>query len=125
MGSQTIGGCMSEALKSFLQAYLSWVEQDAPVENVWGFYRGYAMCNNIGRMLYIGHHMGEYAKLDCPIFARMVEVVYELKANLIMDGLNDKYPFGGSDIFINERLNFTHHLNTERLAWVRKQLEIV
>ena len=117
MGSQTIGGRMSECLLKFLKDYLAWVERGAPCQNQFRFYRGYALCDNITNTLWAGASNVYFGG------GSAADVKNELHAMFANEGLDSWYPFG-EDEFREGHYNHTHHENEDRLAWVRKQLEV-
>lgn len=95
-----------------LEEWYDWALGGAPEDNPYGFTRGTGLCFNI-----IYH-------------PRFPNYTYgqesALKLMLALDGLGGDYPFNNNDPDRYERDQFTrsHHLNKQRLEWVKKTIEV-
>lgn len=111
---------MSEYLKDFLQSYLDWVILGAPeteMDNQNNFNRAYGLCDNLNDYLWNVQETKE-----CLTRREIWELRDDFEELFIEDGLNSSYPFGEDDFHIESELR-THHMNPNRINWIRKQLE--
>lgn len=93
---------MSPELRQFLTEWLEWVESGAEDHRVFKRYKGLcatSFCYSGGKL------------------ARELKKLLPKTADL-------HYPFGGAVLYWDERCNNTMHLNEQRLAWVREQLNL-
>lgn len=90
-----------KTLKQFFQAYIDWVDADAPQHDT--FTRRYGLCTNLNR--WSGHDQ---------------ELRQELRDLLTQDFGTAHKSFG--EHYDEESRNSTMHLNEARINWVRKQL---
>lgn len=90
---------MSPLLRAFLSDWLAWAEAGAPDDDRlarhWGLC-GNAIKNGVRR------HLERLLETDFPD--------------------NASFPFGGSTVYHRDAYRREHHLNEERLAWVRAKL---
>lgn len=101
---------MSEHLKAFLSAYIEWVDAGAVEGDL--FERFCGLCSNFK------WHMRSQGVSE---FDSESEVA-SLKNLFKSEGLDEDYPFGGQDVYADEGLNDTAHLNEARIAWVRSKV---
>lgn len=102
-----------EILNEFYKHYLQWVDNGAPEHPI--FKRDVGLCGQLHRHVSVIYRDNNLLALD---------VGFLLKQDLIGDGLDTHYPFGGSSVFLEERFRRTMHLNEERIAWVRSNSRI-
>jgi hypothetical protein len=93
---------MSQRLKEFLAAYLSWVDSGAPDGQP--FIRRLGLCSNFQN------------------WANSYETDEEIHAAFVADGLDVLYPFGGPDTYFDEQDAGKLHMNQERINWVRSKV---
>lgn len=98
-----------EHLKTFLQAWLDWVESGAPDNEP--FSRGMGLCGNI-------RYSGFTAGLD-----HRDECHGELKQRLYLDSLDEYYPFNTNSSYDEDSENCRHYLNQARIQWVRETIK--
>ncbi|UGO52676.1 hypothetical protein OPT79_43 [Klebsiella phage vB_KpnD_Opt-79] len=99
---------MSEELKVFYKAYAAWL--DAGAVNKGAFWRDCGLCTCI--VSWTNDDEG-------------YELLNEMKSQFTAAGLSDRFPFNVSDEdYAREHLNSAMHLNEDRVAWVRKHVEI-
>lgn len=102
-----------KALHHFLSDYLTWVDAGAPEKNDYGFCRGSAICDNLWDWEHYPENM------------HIVDMTKALRSLFRRDGLCASYPFNPDSIalagsFDKEMEEGTHHLNKQRIEWVRK-----
>lgn len=100
---------MSERLRQFLSAYLTWADAGAPDTN--GLMRSQGLCGNLN--FYAAMHGWE----------EVWNLEFELEVMFKEDGLCLGYPFG-LKVYLEEAETLTHHENQERLNWVRRRLNV-
>jgi hypothetical protein len=98
---------VSENLKSFLSAYLEWVDAGAP--NTAPFKRRYGLCSNLDDW---SRHLDSEER---------TALGKELDTMFKTDGLDMCHPFGVDEYF-EARERETQHLNQARIAWVRSKV---
>lgn len=107
---------------TFLQHYLDWVEAGAPNDNPHGLDVDYALCDNLMYYFYKIPYTEKFITGNIEFDVR--QIVKELASMFARDGLNKTYPFGEEEFEIDDEMR-THHLNINRINWVRKQLGVV
>ncbi|MDI9686588.1 hypothetical protein [Burkholderia cenocepacia] len=95
---------MSKLMREFLSAYLEWVEAGAPQSDP--FERELGLCSNADRY---------------PGVVAIGELDHELGQLFARSGLNEVYPFGEARYWEDFAAE-AQHLNEQRLAWIREQL---
>jgi len=101
---------MSENLKAFLSEWLTWVEAGAMDNDV--FERFCGLCSSFK------WHMRSKGISECDCESE----VACLKDLFKSEGLDEEYPFGGQDVYMEEGLDETAHLNLARIDWVRSKV---
>lgn len=104
---------MSDDLKAFLAAWLTWAEGEA--QELTPFTRKYGLCSNV---CYYCEVMfpGDYLRAE--------RLEYALAKLLKITTGDTMYPFGKVQYATNVD-SLTQHKDPQRLAWVRAQLEAV
>lgn len=92
----------SYELKQFYLAYLAWVQDGAPEDNLHGFTRCFGLCTNL--TAYLSSNEG---------YIFQSEMEWQFQKN----GLYPSYPFGMTDYTLRTR-NHSLHECPKRLAWV-------
>lgn len=94
-----------------LEEWYDWARSGAPEDNPYGFTRGTGLCFNITyHPRFPNHTYGQASTL---------------KLMLAEDGLAGDYPFNNNSAANYEQEYFarSHHLNKQRLEWVKKTIE--
>lgn len=102
---------MSSLMKDFLTAWLDWAENSGRVDGP--FDPAYGLCTA--------------CKDYCESLGMFrLRLIYELESMFVKDGLDEVYPFNGGQgcSYDAEVYGDKIHKNPQRLAWVRKQLEL-
>lgn len=112
---------MNKHLKEFLQLYLDWAILGAPEteeENPHNLNRSFGLCCNLNGYIWMMTTVEQSGVTRDE--ACIIED--ELGALFTDDDLDEIYPFG-EDEFHNGCEHRTHHMNHNRINWIRKQLE--
>lgn len=102
---------MSDLLKSFLSAWLDWVEAGACEAQP--FQRGHGLCANFDSWL-------DESCTDHDVIDGEIADLLELFAS---EGLSEAYPFDSRDSYISAHERREQHLNEARIAWVRSKVK--
>lgn len=98
-------------IKEFCKAYVAWLDDGAPL-NHQVFYRDQGLCSAFVRWAHgEGHTPSSIAN------GRV-----QMEQMFARNG-HYSYPFGGFYMYHADRRNETMHLNTARVAWVRRHAE--
>lgn len=116
-----------KTLTDYLQAYADWVAAGAPQEKP--FYRQVGLCGNVldytlslKGIGYCDCEAEDEAYREAEAEAGVIE--QSLKLRLHMKYKNTAFPFNGDFAAYKVEASLDAcHLNPERLAWVRSQLE--
>lgn len=101
----------SDELTAFYQAYLAWLNADAPDTNAvgtnpYGFAQGSGLCANLR---YFCEHYGSHSNV----------FQVEMGMQFTEAGLNPRFPFNPNpDDFYREVYKSTCHINPKRVQWV-------
>lgn len=87
-------------LQQFYNDYDAWLDAGAPEGQPFSRIQG--LCRNLW----------DWSGYDNRLQA-------EMRVHLKKVGLNPAYPFGGDDVYDDESLNATMHLNPKRIQWVK------
>lgn len=98
---------MGKNLKTFLAAWLDWVDGGAPDSAPFERRRG--LCSSFEEW---------NAERDFDIY----EADQELCDAFTADGLDETYPFGGAEVFYDAVDNREQHLNEASIQWVRAKV---
>jgi hypothetical protein len=100
-------------LADFYKAYVAWLDTGAIVMTYLtgnkSFTREYGLCAN----LVIWTKNKGFDEPLCNALENALDM------QLILDGLDRLYPFGGKQLYEKEYATRTQHLNPKRVAWVR------
>lgn len=110
---------MEKLIKQYLTEYLAWAEADAPEHESLNPY--HPICNNARHWARADNRKTLLTTHDVGIDQE--QMVATLKEMFDSEGMDMWYPFGEAT-FYRECHAAAHHRNPERLAWVRKQLEV-
>lgn len=101
-------------LQRFLKDWLAWAEADAENESPLGvdYFRDVGLCTNA--VLFA-------EETDIYVRVELRSALAELRGTL-PEPFDPEYPFG-KDQYLDRMSSDTQHLDPNRLAWVRKQLE--
>lgn len=104
---------MSPQLYQFYVAYAAWLDADTPACGP--FTRDNGLCDNLGSYI---DKLDEWTEDWDDVPAEMIK-------SFMNEGLDRLYPFncGSSVEYADECNHHTVHLNPQRIAWVRKQIE--
>lgn len=108
----------TKTVDDFLVAWLDWVEGGAQVRNDFHFNCNGALCCNLFR----------YDDVITPnqsikIVAYTRALQEELASRFARDGLETLFPFGDLSDYHIDGMMGTHHRNTERVEWVKREVE--
>jgi hypothetical protein len=101
---------MSELLHQFLSAYIAWVDEGAPHGDPFARDRG--LCSNFEDWMFgqcLSYEIGD-------------REINDLSKLFASEGLDRGVPFGGLELYLDERDAHVLHLNPARIAWVRAKL---
>lgn len=96
----------SQQLTEFYRAYKAWLNGGAPAYDI--FSRHVGLCSSL-----IDWNNHRRATFD-----ECKDTRKELKEQLIAEGLDEYYPFGGYAAYEYEARSSTAFMNEERIAWV-------
>lgn len=109
---------MTPLLFKYLTQYMAWVDDGADPDV---FNPAHGLCDNLRYRL---HALAEMRM--CTIEeADMAETeLSELLSMLVdADSPDEEFPFGGYDVYMRDAKARTHHLNPQRIEWVRRMLD--
>lgn len=101
----------SRELTLFYRAYKAWLDAGAPqgMEDI--FQRHFGLCNSVV-MWSIKNGVWPFNDLKS-----------ELSGQLIAEGLDEYYPFGGLSTYEREAQSMTAFMNEARISWVHAHVE--